>query len=316
MSTYSTHQSPIDKKANFYEVLGLKKDASSADIKKAYFKAARLYHPDKVQGSTKDKEIAKDNFQHLGYVYEVLSDSAKRSYYDLTGDVKSDWFDGIKDWSKHWREIFKEVSSSSINEYLYEYKGSKQEIDDLKEAYERYRGDMNRIMESVIAADVENEQQYIDILKNAISKGELKEYRRFKTTTSEKENKKRREAARKERQRYDRIHGDQSISASSTKRSQGNGKRKSSKEVGLQQSAKKVKSNELPKEGPHQEDALMAAIKKSMKKRRTATEQLFDHLAEKYGGSKGGKDEINEDEFQKTQTELLSRKKRKKKRQT
>ena len=34
------------------------------------------------------------------------------------------------------------------------------------------------------------------------------------------------------------------------------------------------------------------------------------------GGSKGGKDEINEDEFQKTQTELLSRKKRKKKRQT
>ena len=46
-------------------VVALCSDLGS-DIKKAYFKAARLYHPDKVQGSTKDKEIAKDNFQHLG----------------------------------------------------------------------------------------------------------------------------------------------------------------------------------------------------------------------------------------------------------
>ena len=65
-------------KEDFYEILGVSKSASSAEIKKAYRKKAIEYHPDKNPG---DKE-AETNFKKAAQAYEVLSDSKKRQQYD------------------------------------------------------------------------------------------------------------------------------------------------------------------------------------------------------------------------------------------
>ena len=70
-----------ENKRDYYEVLGVDKNASSDEIKKAYRKTAMKYHPDRNPG---DKE-AEEKFKELGEAYEVLSDADKRSRYDQFG---------------------------------------------------------------------------------------------------------------------------------------------------------------------------------------------------------------------------------------
>ncbi|MFD2671582.1 molecular chaperone DnaJ [Marinicrinis sediminis] len=69
-------------KRDFYEVLGLGKDASTEDIKKAYRKMARQYHPDVNKAAD-----AEAKFKEVKEAYDVLSDDQKRAVYDQYGHV-------------------------------------------------------------------------------------------------------------------------------------------------------------------------------------------------------------------------------------
>jgi molecular chaperone DnaJ len=68
--------------ANFYSELGVARNASQADIKKAYRKLAREFHPDNNPGDSK----AEDRFKRISEAYETLSDTDKRRQYDAVGD--------------------------------------------------------------------------------------------------------------------------------------------------------------------------------------------------------------------------------------
>jgi curved DNA-binding protein len=63
---------------NYYAILGVPRDATTADIKLSYRKMARKYHPDMNPG---DKE-AEEKFKDVGEAYEILSDTNKRAQYD------------------------------------------------------------------------------------------------------------------------------------------------------------------------------------------------------------------------------------------
>ena len=65
---------------DFYSVLGVNKSASQSDIKKAYFKLAKKYHPDVNKTSG-----AKEKFSEINTAYETLGDEGKRRTYDMTG---------------------------------------------------------------------------------------------------------------------------------------------------------------------------------------------------------------------------------------
>lgn len=69
----------MDKK-DYYEILGVNKNSSNDEIKKAYRKLALQYHPDR----NKSKE-AEDKFKEINQAYEVLSDQQKRQMYDQMG---------------------------------------------------------------------------------------------------------------------------------------------------------------------------------------------------------------------------------------
>jgi molecular chaperone DnaJ len=68
-------------KRDYYEVLGVSRDAAADDLKKAYRRLAMQYHPDRNQG---DKQ-AEERFKEVGEAYAVLSDPQKRQRYDAFG---------------------------------------------------------------------------------------------------------------------------------------------------------------------------------------------------------------------------------------
>src|SRR5438874_7842593 len=76
---------------DFYQVLGVPKNASAAEIKKAYRKLAQQYHPDRNRGN-KDAE---DRFKEISAANDVLSDGEKRKQYDQVREMAASGFGGF-----------------------------------------------------------------------------------------------------------------------------------------------------------------------------------------------------------------------------
>src|SRR5690348_1489713 len=72
---------------DYYKTLGVSRTASEDEIRKAFRKLAREYHPDVA----KDKAKAENKFKEINEAYEVLSDKEKRKKYDTLG---ADWKGG------------------------------------------------------------------------------------------------------------------------------------------------------------------------------------------------------------------------------
>ena len=80
-------------KRDYYEILGVTRDASADDIKKSYRRLAMKHHPDR----NKDDAGAEEKFKEAKEAYEVLKDSEKRAAYDQFGH------EGLRGGSRGWR---------------------------------------------------------------------------------------------------------------------------------------------------------------------------------------------------------------------
>src|SRR5689334_11280653 len=81
---------PAPPKHDYYETLSVKKGASEEEIRKAYRKLARKYHPDLNPGD----KAAEDRFKNVQEAYDILSDPKKRQMYDQVGFYAENGFPG------------------------------------------------------------------------------------------------------------------------------------------------------------------------------------------------------------------------------
>lgn len=86
---------------NYYDILGVQKSATADEIKSAFRKLAKQYHPDKNPGN----KAAEEKFKEINEAYEVLSDTEKRKKYD---NISNGWgryqnqdFGNVNDWFKN-----------------------------------------------------------------------------------------------------------------------------------------------------------------------------------------------------------------------
>lgn len=70
---------------DYYQILGVDKNANEDDLKKAYRKMALKWHPDRNQDK---KAQAEEKFKEINEAYEVLSDPKKKEIYDRFGEVR------------------------------------------------------------------------------------------------------------------------------------------------------------------------------------------------------------------------------------
>lgn len=104
------------KYKDYYNVLGVKKDASQREIKKAYRKLAAKYHPDKNQGD----KAAEEKFKEINEANEVIGNVEKRKKYDALGSNWEAYQQGGGDWKQYAQSSGRSGARSGGQTYTYE----------------------------------------------------------------------------------------------------------------------------------------------------------------------------------------------------
>ena len=77
----------MSSKKNYYEILGIDKNATTEDIKKAFKKSSLKWHPDRwATGTDEEKKVAEEKFKEINEAHSILSDPQKKKNYDTYGD--------------------------------------------------------------------------------------------------------------------------------------------------------------------------------------------------------------------------------------
>lgn len=269
-----------------------KETATISDVKKAYRKLALKYHPDKqpVDASEEEKQKANEAFQDLGIAYSVLSDPKRKERYDRTGSIEEGEFIGDKDWNAYFKELWTGVvTAETIEAQKLKYQGSDEEKKDLLEAYTRYKGDMDKILEVVECSSGYDSKRFETIIRNAVKEKTVKFYKLFDTMTTPKAHQKRIDKEKKEEKEFEKAQKDDL----------------------------KKKESKKKKEKEDQEPSLLEMIQSRSKERHAKMNSIIESIeaeaSKKAGKGKKRKEPESmpsEEEFMKLQEQMFKKKKK------
>jgi DnaJ homolog subfamily C member 9 len=163
---------------NLYtDVLKCEKDADKASLRKAYYRTALQYHPDKNPGD----ENAAANFQAVTAAYQILLDPDMRAAYDESEEIPADGPDDDGDdngahnqWKEFFDRIFGKVTVGDIEAFAAKYKCSDEEKRDVLKEYTARKGNLVKMLEFVMLSEARDAQRWVeDYLQPAIEAKEI-----------------------------------------------------------------------------------------------------------------------------------------------
>ena len=294
---------------NLYDILGVEADATSAQLRKAYYRKALQYHPDKVQGKEKQ-------FQAVSIAYEILRNEDSRKEYDETGELiddddDDDDDDGFNAMKSYFSRVFGNVTTDKINRFAEKYKCSEEEEQDVLKYYQQFKGNLKRMLDNVMLSTERDAERWVeDFIRPAMEAGTVPDYSkalhkslqkclkaiREEDEAAEAEAKKKKTKTKK-KTRATPVDDDDATESDDSA-------------VARQPRRRKTKSQREAEEA----EALMAKIrgKNSLTKRKKGFDNMLSGLASKYGGDATEEDPLDDAEFARIQKGLNSKSKRRK----
>jgi DnaJ homolog subfamily C member 9 len=202
--------------SDLYQLFQIEPTATDSEIKKAYFKLALIHHPDK--GGDKDK------FQALSLAHSILSDAEKRRIYDSDGldgvdenDSSSNQEEDFEFWYNYFRALFPAIKLEDIDNFKIKYVGSEEEQNDIIAAYQKYDGDLVKVMEHIMFAEAGEEERILTLVETLITGHMLEETKKFTKTKKvllvavEKHRKKQQQKSTGKRKRKTKVADEETV---------------------------------------------------------------------------------------------------------
>lgn len=285
------------------DVLEVSKDATPAQLRKAYYRKALLYHPDKTSGQ-------EAKFQAINVAYEILKNAEKRAEYDETGELYEDDIDETttEAWKSYFTHVFGKISTSQIDEFSQKYKCSDEEQEDVLKEYTKYKGNLLKMLDCVMLSEPRDTERWVqDYIRPAIDEGVVEDYSNTLEKTLKKCMAKVQDEEKEEE--HDVVDEDETESDESDEPKKQKQKKPTAKK------AKPTKTKKKSKRQREAEDAeeLMAKIqgKNSIAKRRAGFDAMFAGIQQRYGVTE--EDPLAGQDFDAIQAEMLGKKKKKSK---
>jgi DnaJ family protein C protein 9 len=170
----------------YADVLQCEPTANKAQLRKAYYRAALVHHPDKQQpnngaGADNDKNSLK--FQAVSLAYQILQDADARTDYDESGHIPSDAPDdddtaaakqGTEAWKQYFDQIFGKVTTSDIDAFSSKYKCSDEERRDVLKEFKARRGNLVKMLDFVMLSEPRDCLRWVeDYIRPAVEEGEM-----------------------------------------------------------------------------------------------------------------------------------------------
>ena len=174
MSAVTIIAEAFGEDANLYtDVLEVSSDATPAQLRKAYYQKALLYHPDKNPGRARE-------FQAVSVAYDILKDPDKRREYDETGELYEDEElneDATDMWRSYFDNVFGKLTTRDIDKFARTYKCSSQEEEDVLKEYTKFEGNLLKMLECVMLSEPRDTQRWVeDYIQPAIDSGKVQDY--------------------------------------------------------------------------------------------------------------------------------------------
>ena len=166
--------------ADLYEILTVERDATAAQLRKAYYRSSLSCHPDKIPG----KEA---QFHALTVAYTILRNPESRAEYDESGElVDPDDEDGMgrggdgntfHDLKRYFSSIFGAVTTNKIDAFAEKYKCSEEEEADVTKYYIQFKGHVGKMLQNVMLSTEKDAQRWMeDYLLPAIRLEQVPDY--------------------------------------------------------------------------------------------------------------------------------------------
>jgi DnaJ family protein C protein 9 len=295
--------------ADLYEdVLGVPKTATNAQLRKAYYKKALQFHPDKQQSSS----TTNHKFQAISVAYSILKDPEKRAEYDESGELVEQDDDNMEDskmWRNYFQQVFGKVTTNDIDAFILKYKCSDEEEQDVLKYYEKFEGNLTKMLTCVMASEPRDTSRWVeDYIQPAILKGQVQDYKE----TLEKTLKKCMAKVDKEDELMDEDEdATESEDSDAAAGKSSNNKKKAAPKKAKATKAKATKKTKAQKEAEAAEELLAKMRNKHvLSQRQAGFDAMFQGIKDRYGVTED--DPLAGDAFEKAQANLNKKKKARK----